>query len=216
VVAAFEAQGVTCRMLPVDYAFHSPQMAGAARGLAERLRDLAPAAVNVPLASTVTGRGIDPSTMDARYWARNVESAVQFRAAVDTLIEQEITLFVEIGPHPVLGAAIAQCLERHGREGLTIASLRRGQDERALMLAPSGCSTPRACRWTGRRFRGLGFGPSACRAISGTAGRTGSWTRLPVIRHRRSTRCRRRIGIHSSETHCALRSARSSPRSSTP
>ena len=138
VVAAFEAQGVTCRMLPVDYAFHSPQMAGAARGLAERLRDLAPAAVNVPLASTVTGRGIDPSTMDARYWARNVESAVQFRAAVDTLIEQEITLFVEIGPHPVLGAAIAQCLERHGREGLTIASLRRGQDERAVMLAALG------------------------------------------------------------------------------
>jgi acyl transferase domain-containing protein/NADPH-dependent curcumin reductase CurA/NAD(P)-dependent dehydrogenase (short-subunit alcohol dehydrogenase family)/acyl carrier protein len=138
VVAAFEAQGVTCRMLPVDYAFHSPQMAGAARALAERLRGLAPAAADVPLASTVTGHGIDPSTMDAGYWARNVESAVQFQPAVVALIEQEITLFLEIGPHPVLGAAIAQCLERHGREGLTLASLRRGQAERAVMLAALG------------------------------------------------------------------------------
>jgi acyl transferase domain-containing protein/acyl carrier protein len=138
VLAAFEGQGVTCRMLPVDYAFHSPQVAGAARALAERLRGLAPGAASIPLASTVTGRGIDPATMDAGYWARNVESAVQFQPAVDALIEQEITLFLEIGPHPVLGAAIAQCLERDGREGLTLASLRRGQDERAVMLAALG------------------------------------------------------------------------------
>ena len=138
VVAAFEAQGVTCRMLPVDYAFHSPQMAGAARALGERLRALAPASADVLLASTVTGRGIDPASMDAGYWARNVASAVRFQPAVDFLIEREITLFLEIGPHPVLGEALAQCLEHGGREGLALASLRRGQDERATMLAALG------------------------------------------------------------------------------
>jgi NADPH:quinone reductase-like Zn-dependent oxidoreductase/acyl carrier protein len=134
VIAALEARKVTCRMLPVDYAFHSPQMAEAARGLAERLGGLAPAHAKVPLASTVTGRCIDPATMDARYWARNVESSVLFQPAVDALIGQGISLFLEIGPHPVLGAAIVQCLERRGGEGLTLASLRRGQDERATML----------------------------------------------------------------------------------
>ncbi len=138
VIVALEARGVTCRMLPVDYAFHSPQMAEAARGLAERLGGLAPAPATVPLASTVTGRCIDPATMDARYWARNVESAVLFQPAVDTLIEQGITHFLEIGPHPVLGAAVVQCLERGGFEGLALASLRRGQEERATMLAALG------------------------------------------------------------------------------
>jgi acyl transferase domain-containing protein/acyl carrier protein len=138
VVAGFEARGVTCRILPVDYAFHSPQMAEAARGLAERLDGLAPAPAAVPLASTVTGRCIDPATMAAGYWARNVESGVLFQPAVDALIEQGITLFLEIGPHPVLGAAIAQCLARQGCDGLALASLRRGQDERAAMLATLG------------------------------------------------------------------------------
>ena len=138
VIAAFEARGVTCRMLAVDYAFHSPQMAAAAHALAKCLRDLAPMPAGVPLASTVAGHRIDPVTMGAAYWARNVESAVLFQPAVDDLIEQGITLFLEIGAHPVLGAAIAQCLERKGREGVTLASLRRGQDERAAMLAALG------------------------------------------------------------------------------
>jgi acyl transferase domain-containing protein len=135
VIAALEARRVTCRRLPVDYAFHSPQMAEAARGLADRLRGLAPAPAAVPLASTVTGRRIDPATMDALYWARNVESTVLFHPAIDALIDLGITDFLEIGPHPVLGAAVVQCLERRGIEGAALASLRRGQDERATMLA---------------------------------------------------------------------------------
>jgi len=76
--------------------------------------------------------------MDSRHWARNVESPVLFQPAVDALIERGVTLFLEIGPQPVLGPAIAQCLEARGREGLVLPSLRRGQDERAALLGTLG------------------------------------------------------------------------------
>ena len=76
--------------------------------------------------------------MDASYWGRNVAAPVLFLPAVEVLIERGVTLFVEIGPHPVLGASIARCLEHHGRDGTVVASLRRGQEERATMLSALG------------------------------------------------------------------------------
>lgn len=138
VVGALEARGVTCRSLPVDYAFHSPQMESAARALSGVLAGLVPAAGDVPLASTLTGGWVETATMAASYWGRNVAAPVLFLPAVEALIERGVTLFVEIGPHPVLGASIAQCLERHGRDGTVVASLRRGQEERAAMLSALG------------------------------------------------------------------------------
>jgi acyl transferase domain-containing protein/NADPH:quinone reductase-like Zn-dependent oxidoreductase/short-subunit dehydrogenase/acyl carrier protein len=138
VVGVLEARGVTCRELPVDYAFHSPQMESAARALSGVLAGLRPAAGDVPLASTLTGSWVETATMDASYWGRNVAAPVLFLPAVEALIERGVTLFVEIGPHPVLGASIAQCLDGHGRDGTVVASLRRGQEERATMLSALG------------------------------------------------------------------------------
>src|SRR5205807_7725809 len=46
--------------------------------------------------------------------------------------------FLEVGPHPVLGAAIMQCLRAHGRDGFVLSSLRREEDERTTLLAALG------------------------------------------------------------------------------
>lgn len=130
-----EHRGIFCRMLPVNYAFHSPQMEPLQGELVQALQRLSPRPASVPIVSTVTGCVSDNLDFDAVYWSR-IKEPVLFAAAVEGLIEKGHNIFLEIGPHPVLAASISQCLSQ--RSGTVLASLRRGQTERATMLTALG------------------------------------------------------------------------------
>ena len=132
VVGRLKARGVTCRMLHVEYAFHSQQMEPCDREVAEALADLRPRATAIPMISTVTGAVIEGTDLGGAYWARNVREPVHFARAVQALAESEV--FLEIGPHPVLSVAISQTLDR----AAVFASLRRGRDERETLLEALG------------------------------------------------------------------------------
>ena len=88
--------------------------------------------------STVTGRPATDRDFTAEYWGRNLREPVRFAAAVGTLTGIGNATFVELGPHPVLGGAIARTLEAHGQAGLALASLRRGHPADAAMLTLAG------------------------------------------------------------------------------
>ncbi|PSB25824.1 type I polyketide synthase [Stenomitos frigidus] len=133
-----EQQNITCRFLPVNYAFHSWQVDPLQDELVHALQAIQPRPITVSLFSTVTGQRVDGQTLDASYWSRNLRSPVLFQAAMEALIQTEPSWFVEIGPHPVLRTAIAQCLQPHQRLGMMLPSLRRGQPERATLLQSLG------------------------------------------------------------------------------
>ena len=67
-----------------------------------------------------------------------MRDTVRFAAAVDQLIQDGHDLFLEVGPHPVLAASITACLQRQGRRGATVASLRRLEPERPMLLGALG------------------------------------------------------------------------------
>jgi acyl transferase domain-containing protein/acyl carrier protein len=139
VAARLKEQGVTCRLLRVELAFHSPQMEPCDREVAEALSDLRPRPARLPMISTVTGGLIEGTELGGLYWGRNVREPVRFAAAVEALAGVgERGVFLEIGPHPVLAVAITQTLERAGREAAVFASLRRGRDERETLLEALG------------------------------------------------------------------------------
>ncbi len=133
-----EARGVFCRFLQVNYAFHSRQMDPIRDELARELAVSQGAVTRIPLISAVTGFEIDGEELDARYWWRNVRETVRFASAIDHLIDRGWGVFLEVGPHPVLAAPIAECLRRHGRSGLVLPSLRRQEDERTTLLGSLG------------------------------------------------------------------------------
>ncbi|BFO19322.1 hypothetical protein SHKM778_57100 [Streptomyces sp. KM77-8] len=55
---------------------------------------------------------------------------MRFTDAVDRLADDGHGVFLEIGPHPVLGHSISECLAARGREARTVPSIRRQEDER--------------------------------------------------------------------------------------
>jgi acyl transferase domain-containing protein len=131
-LARLAVRGIEARTLAVDYAFHSVQMAP----LAERFeRDLAVLNWRAPdkaIFSTLTGALAPPRGFTAADIARAIRSPVCFADAVKAMAAAGVDAFVEIGPHPVLGSAIAETLDARPPRALA-ASLRRGRDERETM-----------------------------------------------------------------------------------
>ncbi|MEV5885257.1 SDR family NAD(P)-dependent oxidoreductase [Streptomyces sp. NPDC052020] len=98
-----QERGVFARELDLDYAFHSAAMDPVRETLLTALAGLSSTEPTVPFASTVTGRLLDDGPLDAAYWWRNIREPVRFAPAVEALAAEGFDVFVEIGPHSVLG-----------------------------------------------------------------------------------------------------------------
>ena len=132
VVASLEQRGVNCRMLPVNYAFHSAQMTPLRDDFVTQLGQVQSTHPSIEFISTVSGRS-EAGRPDATYFGRNVREPVRFAAAAKEML-RECSLVVEIGPHPVLAAAIAECATPTQPSPSIFPSLRRGRPGRETML----------------------------------------------------------------------------------
>lgn len=133
-----QQQQVFSRVIPFPVAYHSAHMDGIQRELLDSLGSLAPAAGAIPMVSTVTGSPIDGRELGASYWWRNVREPVRFGAAMAGLIADGYRTFLELGPHPVLAASMAECLAAADESATLLATLRRKENERAAMLRAVG------------------------------------------------------------------------------
>ena len=137
-VAQLQARGIVARALAVDYAFHGAQMARFVPGIVSALQAIRPRPAMLPLMSTVTGRWADAGDFGATYWGRNVRETVRFAPAVQELLSAGYRSFLEIGPHPALGAGIQAQADAVQAEVGIGASLRRDKPARAGLLASLG------------------------------------------------------------------------------
>jgi acyl transferase domain-containing protein len=99
------AAGIRTRLLAVDYASHSPAVQALRERIMNDLAGIEPSAPRVVMVSSMTGQSIsDP--LDAGYWYASLRAPVRFDQAVETLLGQGLSRFVEVSAHPVLAAAI--------------------------------------------------------------------------------------------------------------
>ncbi|HZJ13890.1 MAG TPA: type I polyketide synthase, partial [Chthoniobacteraceae bacterium] len=126
------------RFLTTEYAFHSAQMDSIETGMRAAMTGLAGCAARVPMVSTVTGKPVRGPELDVGYWWRNVRQSVRFSAGIERLLRDGCTVFVEIGPHPVMASALAEIALAQKSTATNVASLRRGEDEPRTMLQGLG------------------------------------------------------------------------------
>ena len=134
----FEAAGIFCRQLAVEYAFHSPLMDPVRDELLASLAAIRPRTATMPLVSTVTGRRCDGRELDGDYWWRNVRQTVLFADAMHRLADRDVRLAIEIGPHPVLAYAINESFQAAGRSVESLPSLHRDRDDLECLLGSLG------------------------------------------------------------------------------
>ncbi|MGK8521234.1 SDR family NAD(P)-dependent oxidoreductase [Nocardia asteroides] len=169
------------RRLAVDFAAHSPQVATVLAPFVSALTEITPLTPRVPVYSTARrGAKITTAAMDRDYWAENAASTVELAAAMERAAEDGISTVVEIGPHPVLLAAVREYPDF--REGAHSVALRDNEASGFLTglarlylegrpvdwsaLGPSGAPTPR--HWRKRKFPLLTTGSASAHVPEST------------------------------------------------
>ncbi len=134
-VAEWDADGVHARLVPVDYASHTPDMEALRPEVLDLLAPVVPHRPRVPLYSTLTGGLLDEATpMDAEHWFRSLRAPVRFHDAVSALIDAGHDLFVECSPHPVLTIAVQDALDVARVPGCALSTLNRRDGGRRRLL----------------------------------------------------------------------------------
>ena len=131
--AQLDRRGVFCRILDLDYAFHGRTMDRVRESLVQGLAGLEPAPLSRPFVSTVTGSMLEGKALGAQYWWENVRSRVRFDKAMATLLDQDFSIFLEVGPHPILQSYMRENLRAAKSPGSSFATLKRdAEDELSL------------------------------------------------------------------------------------
>lgn len=133
IAANLEKARVSGLFMQVEMAYHSPYMEPLKEDMFAALHDVRADELVCPIYSSVDGKRVTSEELDADYWWRNMRQPVYFADAVAALIEDGHTLFVEVGPAPVLSTSIRQCFVHLGLQASLIASLKRGKPEAAAL-----------------------------------------------------------------------------------
>ncbi len=132
VARQLDIAGLFHRYLAVKVPYHTHYMDAVKPELLDALEGLSSKAAALPLYSTVTGEMLDRYDDGAAYWWQNTRATVLFEPALRRMLDDGYTHFIELGPHPVLAAAIA---ETAGTQRVSvIASQRRDQDDGRALL----------------------------------------------------------------------------------
>ncbi len=137
-LARIAERGVFGRRVDIDFAAHSPQVEPLLAELAVALKGIVPVEGAIPLYSTVTGEVVDGPELDAHYWTRNLRKPVRLWPAVERIAREGHSTFLEIGPHPLLVAALREGLQTLQRDTRVLPSMRRHGAARPVLLNTLG------------------------------------------------------------------------------
>ncbi|MGC5016863.1 acyltransferase domain-containing protein, partial [Streptosporangium sp. DT93] len=120
---------VRVRRVAVDYASHTPLVEPIADELAATLDGVRPHDTAIAFCSSLAGRFIEPSRLTSAYWYDNLRNPVLFDEAIRACGGTGTPLFVEVSPHPVLGADTDESCHAAGITAGVCGSLRRGSGD---------------------------------------------------------------------------------------
>ncbi|MFE4695451.1 acyltransferase domain-containing protein, partial [Streptomyces sp. NPDC056749] len=130
----YREQGVSTRVIPVNYASHSAHVELVRQQIIDQIGEIESRTPVIPWHSTLDVGWIS-APVDAEYWYRNLRNQVKFAQAARSLIGEGFATFIECSSHPVLTPAVAEIFDEmkvsHGFAGGT---LRRDDGNRERFL----------------------------------------------------------------------------------
>ncbi len=117
--------------LTVSHAFHSPLMQPMMAAFEQVARRITYHLPRLAVISNLTGTVAGEEIATAEYWCRHVLAPVRFAAGLAMLQQQDYTVFVEVGPKPLL-LGLGQ--RSSAGTGTWLPSLRPGQSDWQVML----------------------------------------------------------------------------------
>ncbi|MFE3167768.1 acyltransferase domain-containing protein [Streptomyces sp. NPDC059224] len=124
---------VSTRRIRVERPVHSPGMDPLLQPLRARIDGIVPLTGTIEFRSTALADTVNP-VVDVDYWVHNLRNQVRFAEAVDALVEDGVSTFIEIGPHETLRGAVEEIALTRGAPMHAVSSLRRGENDLRCLL----------------------------------------------------------------------------------
>lgn len=120
-----KAQGTFHRILNTDVAFHSPKVDPVLEEFRDSIAGLSPVRGKIPIYSSLSGKAASSADFNAAYWVRHIREPVRFAGAIDAMLKDGLTHFIEISPHPLLLTTLAECFSEAGATAYAIGTMER-------------------------------------------------------------------------------------------
>lgn len=107
--ARLAEQGIDTQRVKVDVAGHSRLLDGILPRFRQYLQSIKLNEPKLRIVSNRTGKWLDPaSARDPEYWVQHLRNSILFADGVDTLLESDNHVFLEVGPGNMLGSFVRQ------------------------------------------------------------------------------------------------------------
>ncbi|RYE06896.1 MAG: acyltransferase domain-containing protein, partial [Sphingobacteriales bacterium] len=125
---------ILTRLLPTSHAFHSHMMDVVVQPFEDVVKTIRLSAPLIPIASTVTGDWLSAEeATSSAYWANHLRATVLFGKSVQKLLDEQHTLFLELGPGS--SAATLTRQQAAGKQVTAIATLEKADTEQSCRSA---------------------------------------------------------------------------------
>ena len=120
-----EQDGISFQRLPTSRAFHSAAVEPLLHSFINSIAEFVLNPPDIPVISNVTGTWLTPlQATDPEYWCQHIRNAVLFNAGIQTLIDEGVDCFIEVGP----GKALSHFTLAAGATNDTVISGISGKD----------------------------------------------------------------------------------------
>ncbi|WOB07296.1 polyketide synthase [Piscinibacter gummiphilus] len=107
--AKLKEQGIDTQRVKVDVAGHSRLLDGILPRFRQYLQSIQLHEPKIKLVSNFTGKWLEPGkARDPEYWVQHFRNSILFADGVDTLLENDNLVFLEVGPGNMLGSFVRQ------------------------------------------------------------------------------------------------------------
>ena len=125
------SKGYECRRLHTSHAFHSCMMDPILHKFAAEVRRVSLNKPGIPYISNVTGQWITVEESAApEYWAAHLRRTVRFADGITELLQEENSIFLEVGPGRTLSAFVRK--HKNRKEGQPVINLIKHPKEDVL------------------------------------------------------------------------------------
>ncbi|HJO94110.1 MAG TPA: SDR family NAD(P)-dependent oxidoreductase [Victivallales bacterium] len=140
------------KLLDLDYPFHSKFMERTKNDFFRFVGHVSPKKSNMKFISTVFGKEIVTETLNEQYWWKNIRQPVKFEQGIDSLLNNNFRMYVEIGPHPILLRNIQQTAKKFNLNIFTTSTLRKFSDELYELNRSLYSLWGAGCKWNNNIF----------------------------------------------------------------
>ncbi len=131
--------GIANKQLFTSHAFHSVMMEPILDDFRKIVSEVVFSSPQIPILSTVTGDILtDEEAIDIEYWTLHLRKTVLFSKAIETIIQKDFSLFLEVGPGNVTSTLIKQIAGLKTTKAISVASLSTKEHEYHSLLNALG------------------------------------------------------------------------------